>query len=82
MPAPWIQVNLLQVLAILGTADKTASEGMYEMLHEVMKRADIGINVGFAILYEVIHPDGAARSLRMRARSASAPLPPSTRTMR
>jgi AP-4 complex subunit epsilon-1 len=45
IPAPWIQLRLLQILAVLGANDKAASEGMYEILHEVMKRADIGINV-------------------------------------
>lgn len=54
MPAPWIQLKLLQVLALLGQGDKRVSEGMYEILHEVMKRADIGINVGYAIVYECV----------------------------
>ena len=46
--------RLLQILALLGTANKSASEGMYEVLHEVMRRADIGINVGYAIIYECV----------------------------
>eukprot|EP00455_Lapot_gusevi_P047326 TRINITY_DN637_c0_g3_i4.p1 TRINITY_DN637_c0_g3~~TRINITY_DN637_c0_g3_i4.p1 ORF type:complete len:1210 (-),score=506.44 TRINITY_DN637_c0_g3_i4:151-3717(-) len=54
MPAPWIQIRLLQLLAVLGAADRTTSEGMYEVLHEVVKRADIGINVGYAIIYECV----------------------------
>merc|ERR1740117_1704475 len=54
MPAPWIQLDLLKVLAILGQADQKASEEMYEILHEVMKRAEIGINVGYAIVYECV----------------------------
>ena len=65
MPAPWVQLKLLQILAVLGASDKNASEGMYEILREVMKRADIGINVGYAIVYEcvrtvtTIYPDAA-----------------------
>lgn len=65
IPAPWVQLKLLQILAVLGASDKNASEGMYEILREVMKRADIGINVGYAIVYECtrtvtsIYPDPA-----------------------
>lgn len=65
LPAPWIQIRLLTILALLGHADQRASQGMYEILHEVMKRADIGINVGYAIVYECvrcithIYPDTA-----------------------
>lgn len=52
MPAPWIQMRLLRVLALLGYGDQVASEGMYEVLLEVMRRADSGINVGYALVYE------------------------------
>jgi len=54
IPAPWIQIKLLQILGVLGAMDRAASEGMYEILGEVLKRADIGINVGFAIVYECV----------------------------
>lgn len=49
MPAPWIQMNILRILAFLGCNDQSSSEGMYEVLLDVMKRADIGINVGYAL---------------------------------
>merc|ERR1712087_102996 len=39
MPAPWTQIKLLQNVSVLGTANKAASEGMNEVLHEVMRRA-------------------------------------------
>lgn len=54
LPAPWIQIKLLRILALLGHADQRTSQGMYETLQEVMKRADIGINVGYAIVYECV----------------------------
>ncbi|CAE8686566.1 unnamed protein product [Polarella glacialis] len=54
MPAPWLQVKLLSILAILGTADQKMSEQMYEILQECMRRADSGVNVGYAIIYECV----------------------------
>ena len=54
IPAPWIQMNLLRTLAWLGKGDQVASEGMYEVVADVMKRADTGINVGYAIVYEAV----------------------------
>ena len=54
IPAPWIQMQLLRILATLGQADQVASEGMYEVLLDVMRRADTGISVGYAIIYECV----------------------------
>lgn len=54
MPAPWLQVKLLSILAVLGTADQKQSEQMYEILQECMRRADSGVNVGYAIIYECV----------------------------
>jgi len=54
MPAPWIQMRLLRLLAVLGHGDQKVSEGMYEMLIDVMKRSDTGINVGYAVMYECV----------------------------
>mmetsp|Transcript_60097 Transcript_60097/g.143211 ORF Transcript_60097/g.143211 Transcript_60097/m.143211 type:complete len:1071 (+) Transcript_60097:145-3357(+) len=54
MPAPWLQVKLLSILGLLGTADQKASEQMYDILQECMRRADCGVNVGYAIIYECV----------------------------
>jgi AP-4 complex subunit epsilon-1 len=55
MPAPWLQTRLLQLLAVLGEDDKRASEQMYEVLGDVMRRADdTGVNAGYAIVYECL----------------------------
>jgi len=69
MPAPWLQVKLLSILGQLGTADQKSSEQMYEILQECMRRADSGVNVGYAIIYECvkcitrIYPDHALLEL-------------------
>ncbi len=44
-------MKLLQILALLGHANQTASEGMYELLRSVMRRADSGTNIGYAVWY-------------------------------
>jgi AP-4 complex subunit epsilon-1 len=54
IPAPWVQMSLLRIMAMLGRGDQSSSEGMYEILVDVMRRADTGINVGYAIVYECV----------------------------
>eukprot|EP00359_Climacostomum_virens_P008216 CAMPEP_0204903846 /NCGR_PEP_ID=MMETSP1397-20131031/4513_1 /ASSEMBLY_ACC=CAM_ASM_000891 /TAXON_ID=49980 /ORGANISM="Climacostomum Climacostomum virens, Strain Stock W-24" /LENGTH=781 /DNA_ID=CAMNT_0052072551 /DNA_START=1123 /DNA_END=3468 /DNA_ORIENTATION=+ len=55
MPAPWIQIKILEILGFLGADDQRASEQMYEILTEVMRRADdLGINIGYAIVYQCL----------------------------
>ena len=54
IPAPWMQLKLIRILGILGQSDLTSSSGMYEILHDTMKKADIGINAGYAIVYECV----------------------------
>ena len=49
-----IQIKLLKVLSSLGASDQRASEGMYEVLYEVLRRADTGINIGYAVIYECV----------------------------
>ena len=55
VPAPWIQIKLLQILAVLGQNDKRVSEGMYDVLHECLRRAKNIISpVKFAVIYEFV----------------------------
>lgn len=54
IPAPWIQIKLLKLLATLGANDQRASEQMYEVIGDCMKRANTGIYVGYAIIYECV----------------------------
>ncbi|OMJ93383.1 hypothetical protein SteCoe_3624 [Stentor coeruleus] len=55
MHRPWLQTKLLEILGILGENDKRASEQMYEILSEVMRRADdTGVNAGYAIVYQCL----------------------------
>lgn len=54
IPAPWIQIHLLRLMALLGRGDQASSEQMYEVIVDVMRRADTGINVGYAVVYEVV----------------------------
>lgn len=54
-PAPWIQVKLLEILSDLGRDDQQTSENMYEVLSQVLRRADdTGINIGQAIVYQCL----------------------------
>jgi len=62
-PAPFIQVRLLKILALLGAGDKSASEHMYAVLADVMRRGNTGHTIGNAVVYEcvrtitAIHPN-------------------------
>ena len=52
LPAPWIQIKILEIISYLGADDKAASEQMYEILTTVLKRGDdAGINIGYALVY-------------------------------
>jgi AP-4 complex subunit epsilon-1 len=54
VPAPWIQMKIVRILAALGKNDANSSNGMYEILGETMKKADVGINAGYAVVYECV----------------------------
>lgn len=49
-----LQIKLLKILALLGVADKAASENMYSVLADVLRKSDTGATIGNAILYEGI----------------------------
>ena len=54
IPAPWVQIQLLQILRKLSTGDKSTSLHIYEILMQTMKKGNCGISIGFSIVYECI----------------------------
>ncbi|OIV92922.1 hypothetical protein TanjilG_20584 [Lupinus angustifolius] len=54
MPAPFIQVKLLKILALLGSGDKKTSQNMYAVLGDIIRKSDSSTNIGNAVLYECI----------------------------
>ncbi|XP_065703731.2 AP-4 complex subunit epsilon-1 isoform X2 [Patagioenas fasciata] len=54
VPAPWLQIQLLRILALLGKDDPSTSELMYDVLDESLRRADINHNITYAILFECV----------------------------
>ncbi|XP_028678561.2 AP-4 complex subunit epsilon-1 [Erpetoichthys calabaricus] len=54
VPAPWLQIQLLRILALLGKDDQSASELMYDVLDESLRRAEINHNITYAILFECV----------------------------
>ncbi|KAL0447645.1 UNVERIFIED_CONTAM: AP-4 complex subunit epsilon [Sesamum latifolium] len=54
MPAPFIQIKLLKILALLGNGDKKASEQMYTVVGDIMRKCHSTSNIGNAVLYECI----------------------------
>ncbi|GAX83960.1 hypothetical protein CEUSTIGMA_g11384.t1 [Chlamydomonas eustigma] len=75
-PAPFIQIKLLKVLAALGVGDRVASENMYAVIQQTLKRANNTHMIGSAIVYEcvrtitTIYPN--PQLLAMAAESVSA----------
>ena len=48
-------MKILEILSYLGADDKTASENMYDIISQVLKRADdAGINIGYAIVFQCL----------------------------
>ncbi|XP_028921925.1 AP-4 complex subunit epsilon-1 [Ornithorhynchus anatinus] len=55
VPAPWLLIQLLRILALLGKDDPRTSELMYEVLDESLRRAELSHNITYAILSECVH---------------------------
>jgi AP-4 complex subunit epsilon-1 len=48
-------MKILEILSYLGADDKNSSEQMYEILSQVLKKADdSGINIGYALVYQCL----------------------------
>jgi len=47
-------MKLVRFLASLGRNDAQASNGMYAILVECIKRADVGINAGYTVVYKYV----------------------------
>ncbi|KAM8860662.1 AP-4 complex subunit epsilon-1 [Synchiropus picturatus] len=54
VPAPWLQIQLLRILSLLGKHDQSTSEIMYDVLDESLRRAELNHNITYAILYECV----------------------------
>ncbi|XP_008231757.1 PREDICTED: AP-4 complex subunit epsilon [Prunus mume] len=54
LPAPFIQIRLLKILALLGSGDKQSSEKMYMVVGDIFRKCDSTSNIGNAVLYECI----------------------------
>lgn len=53
LPAPWLQLRILEIFAVLGENDQKASQQMYEVISDCMKRAEeITSNIGYAVVYQ------------------------------
>ncbi|EER03101.1 AP-1 complex subunit gamma-1, putative [Perkinsus marinus ATCC 50983] len=54
MPAPWLQVNLVNLMGMLGEGDQDVSAQVYDIIQETMRRADTGVNAGYSVVYECV----------------------------
>lgn len=55
LPAPWMQIKLLQILGKLCKNDKEASEEVYDTVRKSLRRADDTLTgIGFALMYQNI----------------------------
>jgi len=53
LPAPWIQMTILNIMGYIGADDKVISEQCFDIISQVLKRAnDTGIHIGYALVYQ------------------------------
>lgn len=48
------QIKLLKILAMLGAGDRVASENMYAVVQQTLRRANSSHTIGNAIIYECV----------------------------
>ena len=58
-PAPFLQINILKILARLGQDDKVASEHIYEVVAKCLRVANTGTTIGNAVVYECVRTASA-----------------------
>ena len=54
VPAPWMQIKLLRLLAITGADDQRASQSMYEVLQNCLAKAESQGSAAYAVVYECL----------------------------
>ncbi|XP_062599525.1 AP-4 complex subunit epsilon-1-like [Saccostrea cucullata] len=54
IPLPWLQIDILRVLAVLGRANKKNSEDMYPLLRELLDKINMREKMAYALMYECI----------------------------
>lgn len=56
IPAPWIQIKILRILALLGKNDLKASEHCYAIVGQTLEKrfSNNNVNIGFALLYQCV----------------------------
>jgi AP-4 complex subunit epsilon-1 len=54
VPAPWMQIKLLRLLALIGADDQRASESMYDVLRTCLAKAESQGSAAYAVVYECL----------------------------
>ncbi|XP_067143231.1 AP-4 complex subunit epsilon-1-like isoform X2 [Centruroides vittatus] len=54
IPSPWLQIQILQLLSILGKYDPQKGIKIYPVVKETLQRAEVNQNISYAIIFECI----------------------------